>query len=41
LGGDVRVESNPGKGTHVVAYCEKLGVPANDSMNNSVSSVSV
>lgn len=27
LGGDVHIESSPGKGTHVVAYCEKLGVP--------------
>ena len=26
LGGDVRVESSPGKGTHVLAQCEKLGV---------------
>ncbi len=25
LGGDVRVESSPGKGTRVTAYCEKLG----------------
>ncbi len=31
LGGDVRVESSPGKGTHVVAYCKKLGVPTNNS----------
>jgi len=33
LGGDVRVESSPGKGTHVVAYCEKLGVPTNNSVS--------
>ena len=26
LGGDVRVESAPGKGTRVVAYCNRLGV---------------
>ena len=26
FGGDMRVESSPGKGTHVTAYCEKLGV---------------
>jgi NarL family two-component system sensor histidine kinase LiaS len=32
LGGDVRVESSPSKGTHVVAYCERLGVPKKDSI---------
>src|SRR6266487_3994665 len=26
LGGDVQVESTPGKGTRVVAYCKRLGV---------------
>jgi len=26
LGGDVHVESTPGKGTRVVAYCNRLGV---------------
>jgi two-component system, NarL family, sensor histidine kinase LiaS len=26
LGGDVQVESTPGKGTRVVAYCNRLGV---------------
>jgi NarL family two-component system sensor histidine kinase LiaS len=26
LGGDVRVESTPGKGTRIVAYCNRLGV---------------
>ncbi|HYX48506.1 MAG TPA: ATP-binding protein, partial [Ktedonobacteraceae bacterium] len=26
LGGDVRVESTPGKGTRVVAFCNRLGV---------------
>jgi len=26
FGGDMSVESSPGKGTHVTAYCEKLGV---------------
>jgi NarL family two-component system sensor histidine kinase LiaS len=31
LGGDVRVESSTGKGTHVVAYCERLGVPTSNS----------
>ncbi len=33
LGGDVRVESSPGKGTQVVAYCEKLGVHRGNSMS--------
>ncbi len=26
LGGDVQVESTPGKGTRVVAYCNRLGI---------------
>jgi signal transduction histidine kinase len=26
LGGDVRVESTPGKGTRIVAYCNRLGI---------------
>ncbi len=37
LGGDVRLESSPGKGTKVIAYCEKLGVHT----VNSVSTASV
>ena len=31
LGGDVQVESAPGKGTRVVAYCKRLGVGAGDA----------
>jgi NarL family two-component system sensor histidine kinase LiaS len=31
LGGDVQVESSPGKGTRVVAYCKKLGVRTSKS----------
>ena len=31
FGGDARVESSPGKGTHVTAYCEKLGVHTTNS----------
>jgi signal transduction histidine kinase len=26
LGGDIRVESTPGKGTRVVAFCKRLGI---------------
>lgn len=33
LGGDVHVESSPGKGTQVVAYCEKLGVHRSNSVS--------
>ncbi len=33
LGGDVHVESSPGKGTHVLAHCEKLGVRTIPSVN--------
>ena len=33
LGGDVQVESTPGKGTQVVAYCEKLGVRKSKSVS--------
>lgn len=32
LGGDVQVESTPGNGTQVVAYCEKLGVRTGNSV---------
>jgi two-component system, NarL family, sensor histidine kinase LiaS len=31
LGGDVQVESAPGKGTRIVAYCKRLGVGAGDA----------
>ncbi len=33
LGGGVRVESSPGKGTQVIAHCEKLGVSTTDSVS--------
>ena len=33
LGGDVRLESSPGKGTSVIAYCEKLGVHTRNSVS--------
>lgn len=30
LGGDVQLESTPGKGTHIIAHCKRLGVSVND-----------
>ncbi|GAC1390618.1 MAG: hypothetical protein NVS4B11_10790 [Ktedonobacteraceae bacterium] len=33
LGGNVHVESSPGKGTHVIAHCEKLGVRTTTSVS--------
>ena len=35
LGGDVQVESTPGKGTRVVAYCNRLGVDTTKIGNGS------
>jgi signal transduction histidine kinase len=32
LGGDVQVESTPGKGTHIVAHCKRLGISTGDTM---------
>ncbi len=31
LGGDVEVESTPGKGTRIVAHCKRLGVGMSDA----------
>jgi signal transduction histidine kinase len=31
LGGDVQVESAPGKGTRIVAYCKRLGIGTSDA----------
>jgi signal transduction histidine kinase len=31
LGGDIRVESIPGKGTRIVAYCKRLGISISDA----------
>ncbi|GAC1388428.1 MAG: hypothetical protein NVSMB49_00470 [Ktedonobacteraceae bacterium] len=36
FGGDVRVESSPGKGTHVTAFCEKLGVHTTNSVSTAI-----
>src|SRR5258706_8359123 len=44
LGGDVQVESTPGKGTRIVAHCKRLGIstgntmatPGNEDAKNSV-----
>ncbi len=33
LGGDVQMESSPGKGTHVVAHCPRLGVNVGHKSN--------
>ncbi len=33
LDGDVRLESSPGKGTSVIAYCKKLGVHTGNSVS--------
>jgi len=33
LGGDVKVESTPGKGTRIVAYCNRLGVDTTTTGN--------
>ena len=32
LGGDVQVESTPGKGTRIVARCNRLGIDSSDTM---------